>query len=62
MKDPKVSVPGSPKRLQTDESLRVERKKADAGVAQKLDAVEGQADEVMRLARQRADEVVQLAR
>jgi len=51
-----------PQRDQTDESLRVERQKADAGVAARRDSDEGDADEVVRVARQRADEVVQSAR
>lgn len=58
------SGPGSahPQRDQTDESLRVERNKADSGVAEKIHALEMEADEVVRVARQRADEVMQAAR
>jgi len=49
-------------RDQTDESLRVEREKADALDAQKRDAVDAEADEVVRLARERADQLVESAR
>lgn len=46
----------------TDESLKVERDKADARAEEKLDAVERDADEVVREARDRADQVVESAR
>jgi signal transduction histidine kinase len=49
-------------RDQTDDSLRVERERADAGVAEKRSAAEEEADEVVRTARRLADEVVQDAR
>lgn len=51
-----------PQRDQTDESLRLERDKADAGVTEKHNHVELEADEVVRAARERADHVLQTAR
>ena len=54
--------PDHPRRYRTDESLRVERSKADAAFAKKREAVEGEADKVVRIARQRADQLVQTAR
>ena len=51
-----------PLRGQTDVSLRVERDNADARDAVTHDAVDGKADEVVRIARDRADHVVQTAR
>lgn len=52
----------STQRDQTDESLRAERKRADASLAEKSEAIEDEADEVVRVARQRADQIVQDAR
>ena len=49
-------------REQTDESLRVERAKTDDAVARRLETDEEDANEVMRIARQRADQVLQSAR
>jgi hypothetical protein len=57
-----VRRPAHPLRRHTDESLRVERDKTDAGVAEKRKTDEAEADEVVRIARQRADQVVQTAR
>lgn len=54
--------PGHERRAQTDESLRVERHKTDVAIAKGLETVEGVADDVLRIARQRADQVVQTAR
>lgn len=51
-----------PQREQTDESLRVERDKADASVAEKRLALEAEADGVVRLARERADQIIEAAR
>jgi signal transduction histidine kinase len=51
-----------PQRAQTDESLRVERDKADAHVEGVQGEVDAQADEVLELARQRADELLRAAR
>jgi signal transduction histidine kinase len=56
-----VRGPGHPRR-QTDESLRVERNKADVAIATNREAAEVEADEVTRIARERADQVVQTAR
>ncbi len=58
----RVQRPAHPQRDQTDESLRVERDKADTDVAKKREADEEEADQVLRIARQRADQVVQTAR
>jgi signal transduction histidine kinase len=49
-------------REQTDESLRVERAKADAALEQRLEAIEETADAVIAKARARADEVLAAAR
>jgi signal transduction histidine kinase len=49
-------------REQTDESLRVERARADAGVAEKRAVVEQEADKVVRTARRLADDALQNAR
>ena len=57
-----VRRPGRERRAQTDESLRVVRDKTDVAIAKELEAVEGVADDVVRIARQRADQVVQTAR
>jgi signal transduction histidine kinase len=54
--------PGHERRAQTDESLRVERDKTDIAMAKGLETVEGVADDVVRIARQRADQLVQTAR
>ncbi|MEP6866350.1 MAG: histidine kinase dimerization/phospho-acceptor domain-containing protein, partial [Deltaproteobacteria bacterium] len=53
---------GRPRRDQTNESLRIERRKTDDVLTRARDAVEGVADEVVRIARERADRVVQTAR
>ena len=52
----------SPEREQTDESLRVERMKADDVLADKLSAIEEAADAVIEKARARADEVLAAGR
>jgi signal transduction histidine kinase len=57
-----VDPPDHESREKTDESLRVERALADAGVLKKQAAVEAEADKVVQTARQLADEVVQDAR
>jgi signal transduction histidine kinase len=49
-------------REQTDESLRVERDKADARIATTKTATDDEADQVVRVARDLADRVVQDAR
>jgi signal transduction histidine kinase len=54
--------PTSPERLQTDESLRVEREKADLALGEKLAAIDESADAVITLARARADAVLAAAR
>src|SRR5512142_2679584 len=51
-----------PHREQTDDSLRAERLKADAEFARRRGVAEHGADEVVRVARQRADAVLQDAR
>ena len=57
-----MDKPGSPEREQTDESLRVERRKADDFLADKLTAIEEAADAVIEKARARADEVLAAGR
>jgi signal transduction histidine kinase len=52
----------SPEREQTDESLRVERRKADDVLADKLSAIEEAADAVIEKARARADVVLAAGR
>lgn len=52
----------SPERLQTDESLRVEREKADAALGENLAAFDEVADAVISRARMRADVVLAAAR
>lgn len=52
----------SPERKQTDESLRAEREKADADLADKQDAIEEAADAIIEKARARADQVLAAAR
>lgn len=52
----------SPEREQTDESLRIERQKADDVLADKLSAIEEAADAVIEKARARADEVLAAGR
>ena len=54
--------PDTPRRAQTDESLRVEREKSDVASAGKQLELEEQADQVLQVARDRADEVLQAAR
>jgi signal transduction histidine kinase len=49
-------------RQQTDESLRVEREKADLALTDGLEVFDDVADSVITLARQRADEVLAAAR
>lgn len=56
-----VRRPGHPKREQTNQSLRVEREKSDVAIAKERASVEGEADHVVQIARQRADLVVQTA-
>jgi signal transduction histidine kinase len=51
-----------PHREQTDQSLKVERDKADAEVDAKTKALEDEADQVLRVARQRADKVLETSR
>jgi signal transduction histidine kinase len=58
---PPEDKPPTPEREHTDESLRVEREKADA-LAETLAAIEETADAVISKARARADEVVAAAR
>ncbi len=53
---------GRPRRDQTNESLRIERHKTDDVLTVSRGAVEGVADEVVRIARERADRVVLTAR
>src|SRR5688572_1231417 len=52
----------SPERLQTDESLRIERQKTDQALADRQTTVEEDADMVVHRARQNADAVLDLAR
>ena len=62
MHDPDERDSTHPQRDQTDESLRVEREKADIVAEEKRDAVDAEADGVVRLARERADEITAAAR
>ena len=55
-------LPPSPERQQTDESLRIEREKADAALAENMAVVDEIADAVIMRARLRADEVLAAAR
>jgi len=57
-----VRRPSHPLRDQTDESLRIERDKADIAAVARRDTEDEQADEVVRIARQRADKVVPTTR
>ena len=59
---PSDDRPPSPERRQTDESLRVEREKADLALGDDLMALDETADAVIAKARARADEVVAAAR
>lgn len=52
----------SPQREQTDESLRDERSKADVRFEETREAIEDEADAVLRTARQRAGDVIKSAR
>lgn len=52
----------TPERQQTDESLRVEREKADADLGEKQAAVDEAADAIIEKARARADQVLAAAR
>ncbi len=52
----------TPEREQTDESLRVERRKADADLAEKQAGIDDAADAIIEKARARADEVLAAAR
>ena len=52
----------SAERKQTDESLRVEREKADLALGEKLAAIDETADAVITLARARADGVLAASR
>lgn len=54
--------PSSPERLQTDESLRAERERADGALAENMLAVDEIADAVIIRARLRADGVLAAAR
>lgn len=56
------STDKTPEREQTDESLRVEREKADADLLEKQAAVEEAADAIIEKARARADRVLAAAR
>jgi signal transduction histidine kinase len=55
---PSDSRTPNPEREQTDDSLRIERQQADAGLAEKLSAIECAADAVIEKARARADDVI----
>ena len=55
-------LPGQAQREQTDVSLRVERDTADTSVAGKCGAEDRKDDGVVRLARERADQIVETAR
>ena len=55
-------VSSHPKRDQTDASLRVERDKADAGVLKRWEALEGEADETVRVTREQADQATEILR
>lgn len=52
----------TPERQQTDDSLRLEREKADADLAERQAAVDEAADAIIEKARARADEVLAAAR
>lgn len=49
-------------RADTDASLRVERQNADQELARRIIVTEGEADEVLRIARERADRLLEAAR
>ena len=57
-----TAEPISPARQQTDESLRLERERADAALAENADLVDDVADAVIAKARVHADEVLSTAR
>ncbi len=57
-----IAQPTSPERMQTDESLRAERERADVALAESLMAVDDVADALIIKARQRADAVLAAAR
>jgi signal transduction histidine kinase len=59
---PNNSDATSSQRQQTDESLRVEREKADLALTEGVEGLDEVADAVIVLARQRADEVLAAAR
>jgi signal transduction histidine kinase len=59
---PPDEKPTSPKRMQTDDSLRAEREKADIALGEQLAAIDETADAVITLARARADAVLSIAR
>jgi len=61
-RDEHIERPDLSQREQTDESLRVERDKADARIATTKTATDDEADQVVRVARDLADRVVQDAR
>jgi signal transduction histidine kinase len=52
----------TPEREQTDESLRIEREKADLDAGERQAAIEEAADAIIEKARQRADQVLAAAR
>ncbi|MDP2269896.1 MAG: HAMP domain-containing sensor histidine kinase [Archangium sp.] len=60
--EPEPEQPSTPERLQTDESLRAERERADGALAESMSAVDDIADAVIIRARQRADGVLAAAR
>ena len=57
-----TAVPPLSERAQTDDSLRVEREKADEALGDSLDALDATANAVVNRARSRADAVVAAAR
>jgi signal transduction histidine kinase len=56
------AVDKTPEREQTDESLRVEREKADTDLAERQSAIDAAADAIIERARARADRVLEEAR
>jgi signal transduction histidine kinase len=59
---PDQAAPNELKRQETDESLRVERDKADVALIERRSESEEKTDEIVQVARDRADEVVRTAR
>jgi signal transduction histidine kinase len=59
---PAEETPPNPERDQTDESLRVEREKADDAIGEGTNAIDETADAIIEMARSRADSVLAASR